>query len=131
MQIHGFDHFNIRCRPAEVPALVGFYKDLLGLTEGRRPNFPFPGAWLYADPARPAVLHIAATLPDDAPDPDASLPTGRFDHISFKVSGVDSLCAKLDARGIEYRDTPVPGWPLRQMFFRDPAGVKLEFTYDA
>jgi len=131
MQIHGFDHFNIRCRPSEVPQLAGFYRELLGLAEGRRPDFPFPGAWLYADTARPAVLHIAGTLPDDAPPPDTALPTGRFDHVSFKVSGVESLQAKLKERGIAYQDMPVPGWPLRQMFFRDPAGVKIEFTYDA
>ena len=123
MQIHGFDHFNIRCRPAEVSALVAFYKDLLGLAEGRRPNFPFPGAWLYLGDQ--PVVHISARLPDDSPPP----PPGPFDHISFRTRGLEALRARLNSAGLAFEEAPVPGFPLHQIFLRDPAGAKVEFTF--
>ena len=44
--VHGIDHTTLRCRPDELPAMAAFYTDLLGMVEGPRPAFPFPGHWL-------------------------------------------------------------------------------------
>ena len=41
------DHFNIRTR--NLAETVGFYEDVLGLEKGPRPNFAFPGAWMYSE----------------------------------------------------------------------------------
>ena len=49
VQIH---HVNIRTRDLE--GTIAFYTEVVGLTNGYRPDFNFPGAWLY-DSARPAV----------------------------------------------------------------------------
>ena len=48
------DHFNIRTR--RLAETVRFYEDVLGLEKGPRPNFAFPGAWMYSE-GRP-VVHI-------------------------------------------------------------------------
>ena len=40
------DHFNIRTR--NLADTVRFYEDVLGLEKGARPNFAFPGAWMYS-----------------------------------------------------------------------------------
>lgn len=40
------DHFNIRTR--NLAETVRFYEDVLGLENGARPNFAFPGAWMYS-----------------------------------------------------------------------------------
>ena len=40
------NHFSIRTYDLE--ACRRFYADLLGLVVGPRPDFPFPGLWLYA-----------------------------------------------------------------------------------
>jgi catechol 2,3-dioxygenase-like lactoylglutathione lyase family enzyme len=39
-------HVNLQAR--QVKAMVAWYSDLLGLRFGPSPDFPFPGAWLYA-----------------------------------------------------------------------------------
>ena len=40
MSISGLDHFNIRAR--DMDAMRDFFVDVIGLTVGDRPNFPFP-----------------------------------------------------------------------------------------
>ena len=48
------DHFNIRTR--NLGDTVRFYEDILGLEKGPRPNFAFPGAWMYSEGK--AVVHL-------------------------------------------------------------------------
>ena len=48
------DHFNIRTR--KLADTVRFYEDVLGLEKGARPNFAFPGAWMYSEGK--AVVHL-------------------------------------------------------------------------
>ena len=50
------DHFNIRTR--KLAETVSFYEDVLGLEKGARPNFAFPGAWMYSE-GKP-VVHLVA-----------------------------------------------------------------------
>ena len=54
MSIIDFDHINIRT--ANVTAMTAFYAEVLGLEEGWRPNFSFPGAWLYL--AERPLMHL-------------------------------------------------------------------------
>jgi len=126
MQLDRLDHFNIRCGPEHTEPLRDFYRDVLGLQEGARPAFPFPGHWLYLGEV--PVLHIAGRLPADAPSagPDGA---AGFDHISFRARGAKSVQRELDARGIAWRGTPVPGTEMYQMSFPDPVGVKVELIF--
>ena len=61
----------------DVPGTIGFYADLLGLTDGPRPPLGFPGAWLYAgdDP----ILHVIGGRPRD------ELVAGVIDHMAFSA----------------------------------------------
>ena len=122
----GFDHYTLRCRPDEMDGLREFYGDVLGLRPGKRPDFSFPGHWLYLGGT--PVVHIAATLP---PDHASATPgqTGRFDHMSFAARDPAIVQAHLERRGIAYRGSDVPGFPLYQLFFHDPVGVKVELTF--
>ena len=63
------DHVNIKT--ARLDQLVAFYCGVLGLDHGRRPPFPFAGAWLYCG-QRP-VVHLVETPPSTRPtqDPDS------------------------------------------------------------
>ena len=45
MTICGLDHFNVVT--SDLEASRRFYVRVLGLREGARPPFDFPGAWLY------------------------------------------------------------------------------------
>ena len=50
MSVGVLDHYNISTR--KLPETIKFYEDVLGFTNGPRPPFDFPGAWLYS--ARPS-----------------------------------------------------------------------------
>lgn len=124
--VTGLDHYTLRCRADEIDVLRDFYCDVLGLWAGPRPDFTFPGHWMYAG-ATP-VVHIAGRLPEGTAD---GVPgqTGRFDHLSFAGQDVAAVERHLTARGIAFQGTPVPGFPLYQLFFHDPVGVKVELTF--
>lgn len=122
----GFDHYTLRCREDEIAELIRFYREVLGLRPGPRPNFSFPGAWLYLG-GRP-VVHVAGTL---APGHSDGVPgeTGRFDHMSFSAHDPGRLEGHLHRLGVPFRGSDVPGFPLYQLFFHDPVGVKVEVTF--
>ena len=122
----GFDHYTLRCREDEIAGLIRFYRAVLGLRPGPRPDFSFAGAWLYMA-GRP-VVHVAGTLPPDQPD-SAPNGTGRFDHMSFAATDPERMEAHLHGLGIPFRGSDVPGFPLYQLFFHDPVGVKVEVTF--
>ena len=124
MTLGSLDHFTILTSQARLPALEKFYGDALGLLAGARPDFPFPGRWLYN--GGHAVLHIVASLADDAAPP----PRGEcIEHVAFKASGAADVRARLARLGIAYTDAqrPLAGY---QIFLRDPAGVRVELNFD-
>jgi catechol 2,3-dioxygenase-like lactoylglutathione lyase family enzyme len=123
MQVSGLNHFTIRCLPDQLPALLDFYARLLQLTPGARPVMPFDGYWLYAE-GQPLV-HLAA-FAEERPASN----TGPLDHISFRAHGIQQTRDFLAQQGIEFQEAPVEGWPLHQIFLRDPQGLKVELTFD-
>jgi len=123
------DHFTLRVAPGELPALRDFYTRVLGLQEGARADFDFPGHWLYCGGA--AVVHLAGNQPAGEPAVVPALPTGRFNHVSLRARGLARTRAHLQAMGVDWDEAPVPGIPLHQVFLRDPVGLKIELTFDA
>jgi len=114
VQIH---HINIRTRDLE--RTIAFYTEAVGLTNGYRPNFSFPGAWLY-DGAKPVVhLNLVPDEPDRAQN--------AFDHVAFAFDALDPVLARLDRLKIPYRGLKaVPGSAIRQCFILDPNGIAVE-----
>ena len=129
LRITHIDHFNISVKHADLKTIRDFYVNVIGLTEGARPNFNFPGYWLYGG-SEAAILHLAVVLPDDADGISPDKSTGQFDHISLKASDAASARARLKAAEVPFDERPVPGWRLNQIFFKDPAGLKVELTFD-
>ena len=60
------DHYNIFCK--DLDATVRFYERYVGLTNGDRPPFPFPGAWMYAGDKATLRLEPFERLPRGARD---------------------------------------------------------------
>ncbi len=119
--IQGLNHFTILA--TDRAATLRFYVDLLGLQPGWRPDFDFPGVWLYAG-GPDAVLHI---IWDRAPE--TTLP-GLIDHVAFSARDLLATQARLQAAGVVMDLRPLlPGAPL-QMFLRDPNGVRVELCFD-
>jgi len=121
MAIAGMNHFTVLTD--DVGATTAFYRDLLGLTEGPRPAFDFPGAWLYAGPQ--AVLHVIGGRPQ------SELRAGVIDHMAFTASGLAATLAALDARALQYTCRKQAGSGVWQVFFHDPNGAKVELDFAA
>ena len=63
MSVGVLDHYNVSTR--NLGDTVRFYEEILGLVNGPRPPFDFPGAWLYSE-GHP-VLHLNDISPTDQP----------------------------------------------------------------
>ncbi len=118
------DHFNIRTR--NLGETVRFYEDVLGLEKGARPNFAFPGAWMYSE-GKPVVHLVDISATDEAQKPDS----GCVHHVAFVSRGFDAMRQRLQSRGMRFEARQVPGGDLWQIFVNDPNGVMIELNYEA
>lgn len=135
------NHFSIRT--ADLEASRRFYADVLGLTVGPRPDFPFPGLWMYrgyhGDTAN-AVVHIIGIDPSDREGlkkylgdrEESSLAgTGAIDHVAFFSDGLAEMLDRLRRLGVGFRERTVPSLGLHQVFVDDPCGVVVELNFAA
>lgn len=134
---------HVAVRTADLEASRRFYVDVLGLVVGPRPDFPFPGLWLYTgDSSAPAdaAVHLigvaaaggdglAAYLGERAAGGPAG--HGALDHVAFFATGLDSMRERLARLGIAARERTVPGLGLHQLFVDDPNGLVIELNYPA
>lgn len=140
MTLSSLDHCSIRT--VKLQETRDFYVDLLGMIDGERPDFDFPGNWLYVD-GRP-VIHLVGVDPDDpsgliaylggdvdAEKLDGSGGSGAFDHVAFRAREPEKLMALLKARNIGFRERKVPDLDLFQIFIEDPNGITVELNYFA
>lgn len=118
--VTGLDHVNIRT--ANLAATRAFFTDVLGLTEGWRPPFPFPGAWLYAGDKD--VVHLVEVEQAAAESAGSSL-----DHFAFDIADYDEALARVERTGLSFRATATPGTSVKQIFVRDGNGVTIELNW--
>ena len=135
------NHFSIRS--LEIEKTTEFFSKLLGLTVGPRPEFPFPGVWLYNGDESSwanAVLHLIAIDKNDPNglkkylgerDPSTLRGSGAVDHIAFFATGLEEKIVLLNKLNISYRERTVPVLKLHQIFLDDPNGVVIELNYPA
>lgn len=124
MGIGILQHINIKTD--DLAATVKFWDEAIGLKSGDRPNFKFPGAWLYSGPD--AVMHL---IDISEADETASKETGCIDHVAFAAEGFDGFKQRLGGLGYDYEERIVPGGRLWQLFLRDPNGVLCELNFEA
>jgi catechol 2,3-dioxygenase-like lactoylglutathione lyase family enzyme len=120
MAIVGMNHFTVLSD--DLDRTKAFYMGLLGLTEGPRPNFSFPGAWLYC--GNQAVLHIIAGRPLP------SEPRGVLDHMAFSAKDLPGTARVLKAAGIDYELRKLDRPNVWQLFCYDPSGARVELDFD-
>ncbi len=127
MGLLGLDHFSLRTRKLE--ATRAFFVDVLGLEDGRRPPFKFPGAWLYA--AGHPVVHLIGV--DNETDrylgASESGGSSAADHIAFKCEDPESFRAKFTRLGIEFFERKVPESNTVQIFLKEPNGFTVELQF--
>jgi catechol 2,3-dioxygenase-like lactoylglutathione lyase family enzyme len=124
MNIGGLLHFNVRCSPRDLPAVERFYADVLDMKAGYRPNFGFPGAWLYA--GTEPLIHVSARFPDAGAKEQQH--TGSVDHIAFKCTGSADFRERLLRHNVPFAEQNIENAGY-QIFVIDPVGTKLEFNF--
>lgn len=135
MSLNSLDHCSIRT--VKLQETRDFYVDILGMVDGERPDFPFPGNWLYVDDV--AVVHLVGVDPEDPSglmeylggeiSAEALDGSGAFDHIAFRAKAPARLRERLEAKGYPYRERKVPSMDLFQIFVEDPNGIMIELNY--
>jgi catechol 2,3-dioxygenase-like lactoylglutathione lyase family enzyme len=136
MPLENLDHYFIYATDLEESCQ--FYSQILGLTDGDRPNFDFDGHWFYLND-RP-VVHVGTTdFPGGIPSTNikkrvTTIPkkgTGRLDHIAFKATNVNEFIDRFESRSIPYHKQSIPDFNLTQLFVRDPDGTTIELNFFA
>jgi len=120
MQIGTLDHVNLRT--ANLEAMVAWYGEVLGMPEGARPPFAFPGAWLYAG-ADPVVHLVGVDAPPGGKDP-------KIEHFALSATGLEAFLERLGRLGVDYQAVRVPGYRILQINLHDPDGnhIHIDFT---
>jgi catechol 2,3-dioxygenase-like lactoylglutathione lyase family enzyme len=114
------DHFNIET--VELGATVAFYRDLLGMTLGDRPDVGIPGAWMCI--GHRAVIHINEV------DESQVAKTGAIDHVAFEAEDFDRMVERLQQAGQAHDMVDSrPKLPLRQLYVLDPNRIRIELNF--
>lgn len=123
LELKSLDHVNVRT--ARLDAMVEWYGRILGMATGPRPDFSFPGAWLYAG-GNP-VIHLVGVA--EAPAADAG--ELRIEHFALSGTGLRPLLARLEAAGERAETRRLPSFPIVQVNVWDPDGNHIHLDFDA
>ncbi len=141
MPIGKLDHYSIRT--VDIEASRRFYTEVMGFEVGFRPDFNFPGLWLYNGARHPESYGVVHIIGVDLNNPEGLKEylgerdlstlngTGTVDHMAFAATGLAEMLARLKRLDVSYRERTVPSLGLHQVFFEDPSSVTIELNYPA
>ena len=121
--IKQLDHVNIRT--SRLDLMIRWYDEMLGMKTGPRPDFDFPGAWLYAGDH--AAIHLVGVGAEPGSDP-ADL---KLEHFALSATGIAELLHRAEAAGERVKIRKVPGFPLVQVNLWDPDGNHIHIDFSA
>ena len=128
MAIEGLNHFNIMGSQSIIEEVRDFYVDVIGLSEGWRPDFDFEGHWLYAGDA--PILHLMVSEEGAVTDDGGlSSKTGHLDHIALTAADLTTVESTLIELGQVYKKKVIPGFNVTQLFLHDPIGLGVELNF--
>ena len=122
MQLGTLEHVNVRTDKLE--ALVTWYRDILGMHSGDRPNFPFPGAWMYVGD-KPYVHLIGVAEEPPAPGGDDL----KLEHFAFSATGLTELINRLKGVDQSYDLRDIQGFGITQVNVFDPDGNHIHVDF--
>ena len=122
MQIGRLDHVNLRT--AQLQNMIDWYTDILGMHAGPRPNFPFPGAWMYS--GEDAVVHLVGVEEDAGAGSEIPL---KLEHFALQATGRESFEARLNAADIPFKTTNIGDFGIVQYNFWDPDGNHIHIDF--
>lgn len=96
MHIKKLDHITIQT--TQMTTMIEWYTQVLGLTNGDRPEFESTGAWLYADTT--VVVHLVEISGKPAVGSEQSL---KLEHFAFTAHGARDFESRLQELQQDYR----------------------------
>ena len=119
MQIARLDHVNILT--VNLAEMIAWYRDVLGLPEGERPPFSFPGAWIYVgeDP----VIHLVGA------DRSRQSVEPSIEHFALSATGLAEFIERLEDHNVGYRIGIVPDFPIVQVNIFDYDGNHIHVDF--
>jgi catechol 2,3-dioxygenase-like lactoylglutathione lyase family enzyme len=124
MEIGTLDHVNLRT--TRLTEMAAWYGEVLGLTKGWRPDFAFPGIWLYA--GKNAYVHLIGISGEEAAGSEVAGGL-KLEHFAFTASGAAEFEARLAARGEPFRKSEVPGAGTVAFNIWDPDGNHVHVDF--
>ena len=122
MEIGTLDHVNIRT--TQLDTMINWYAAILGMRKGERPDFPFPGAWMYAGDV--AAVHLVGI--DDVPGTGSEVEL-KLEHFAFSATGGAKFEDKLQAMSVQYRRADLPEIGLYQINLWDADGNHIHLDF--
>lgn len=122
MELLGINHINIVVTATQLPLMVAFYEQIIGLRQGQRAVSKRDGAWLYCHDT--AIIHLSVV--------EAAPYAGRdalFNHVALSCTGVAAWMGHLNQHAIPYEIDYRPSPEMSQLFLYDPAGVRIELNF--
>ena len=124
MHIGKLDHVNVRT--TQLDRMIDWYTTVLGMRSGERPNFPFPGAWMYAGDS--PVVHLVGIDGEPATGSEANL---KLEHFALTATHCKAFTDRLQAMGENYRRGDVPEFNIIQINVWDPDGNHIHIDFPA
>ncbi len=124
MQIKKLDHVNVRT--TQLDEMISWYTNVLGLRSGVRPNFSFPGAWMYAGDS--AVVHLVGI---DEPPATGSEVALKLEHFALSATDLASFESRLRATGEKFTRNDLPEVNLVQINLWDPDANHIHIDFQA
>ncbi|MGI9425251.1 MAG: VOC family protein [Hyphomicrobiaceae bacterium] len=122
MQLRKLDHVNVRTSNLE--AMIAWYSDILGMRSGDRPNFAFPGAWMYVGDE--PVVHLVGVEGTAGAGSEGDL---KLEHFALSATGISEFEARLKAADETYQRRDVPGFGITQFNIWDPDGNHIHIDF--
>lgn len=124
MQIEKLDHVNLRT--TQLDKMINWYSEILGLRLGDRPDFGFPGAWMYAGDA--AIVHLVGIDGDTAVGSEVDL---KLEHFALTATGSAAFTVRLKETGTPYRRAELEATRIVAFNVLDPDGNHIHVDFSA
>ena len=120
---------HIQIRTSKLDETRNFFVDVLGLTDGFRPNFPERGHWLYCDGDDAPFVHLTEDACEGPPRTVKGATGTGVDHMALFGTDVDSMIASLESNDVEFEKVVARGGSMIQLYVHEPNGLKIELGY--
>ncbi len=114
-------HFSVMAPSEVIERTMHFYRDVLGIKPGYRPQFDLPGYWLYAGDT--PIIHLVSKNDRQKTGP------GYFHHVALRCPNLGETIKRLSNANIEYRWQNLDDVQQIQLTVIDPAGNLVELNF--